>query len=184
MKFYSFKVKIRDKNNKYDKILELLKLSNGNNITNLNYNKNKIKYPNQSSEIFVSYDKKYIKKNNGKMIYDTIKYKEIRIFNKDFITNNIKRAKMIINNKQCELKEYAKTHKQSFKIKIKFLDIIIYLNCMFKHCKYLFGVYNFQNFNSKYIKAIYDLFEGCNSLIYIDDISNWDIKNINYYFFN
>ena len=63
MKFYSFKVKIRDKNNKYDKILELLKLSNGNNITNLNYNKNKIKYPNQSSEIFVSYDKKYIKKN-------------------------------------------------------------------------------------------------------------------------
>ena len=39
MKFYSFKVKIRDKNTQLDKILELLKISSGNNITNLNYNK-------------------------------------------------------------------------------------------------------------------------------------------------
>ena len=62
MKYNLFKVKIRDKNDKYNEIFELLKLSVGNNITDLNYNKNKIKSPNQSFEIIVSCDKKKLKR--------------------------------------------------------------------------------------------------------------------------
>ena len=93
-----------------------------------------------------SYYKNYIKKNNGKMIYETNKNKEIKIFNEEFISNNIKRAKMIMNNKQYELKEIVEIQKQSFKIEIKFLDNIIFLNSMFKDCKLLSGVYNFKNF--------------------------------------
>ena len=42
---------------------------------------------------------------------------------------------------------------------------------MFKDCKSLSGVYNLQNVNTKYLREICGFFEGCNSLIYIDDIS-------------
>ena len=142
MEYNLFKVKIRE-NSKYNTILELLKLSIGNNITNLNYNKKES--PNQNLEIIVSYNKKYIKKNNGKMIYkntENNKNKEIKIFDKEFISNNIKRAKIIINNKKYDLKEIIENQKQSFKIEIKFLDNIIYLNSMFKDCKSLYSIYN------------------------------------------
>ena len=119
------------------------------------------------------------------MIYKNIEKKEnenreIKIFDEEFISNNMNRAKMINNNKQNKLKEYVEIHKQSLKIEIKFLDNIIYLNSMFKDSKSLSGVFNLQNFNTKYVRAICGLFEGCNSLIYIDDISNWNINNINY----
>jgi len=56
-------------------------------------------------------------------------------------------------------------------IKIKFLDNIIFLNFMFKGCKSLSHIYNFQNLNTKCLKELYGLFYGCNSLNYIDDIS-------------
>ena len=74
---------------------------------------------------------------------------KIQIFNKEFILNNIKIAKIIINNKQCELIENVENTKQIFKIKIKFLDNAIFLNYMFKDCKSLSSVYNFQNINTK-----------------------------------
>ena len=114
------------------------------------------------------------------MIYETNNYNEIKILNKVFISNNMKRSKIIINNKQYELKEIVRKNKPSFKIKINFLDNPIYLNSMFKDCDLLSGVYNFQNFNTKYLKTIHEIFEGCIALINIDDISNWNTKNINY----
>ena len=180
MNYNLFKVKIGDKNtenDKYNEIFEFLKLSFGNNKTNLNYNIKKSPY--QNLEIIASYDKRYIKKKNGKMIYKNNENKEIKIFNEKFISNNMKRAKMIMNNKQYELKEIVESQKQFVKIGIKFFDNNIYLNSMFKNCNLLFGVENFHNFNTKYLKAICDLFEGCNSLVNIDDISNWNINNIN-----
>ena len=91
---------------------------------------------------------------------------EIKIFNKSFISNNIKRVKIIINNKKYKIEEKIQNEKQIFDIKIKFLDNIIYLNSMFKDCKPLYSVFNFQNFNTKYLKEIFGLFEGCSSLKY------------------
>ena len=78
------------------------------------------------------------------------------------------------------MKEIVKTQILYLKIKIKFLDIIIYLNSMFRKCKSLSSVHNFQNINTKYLKTIYDLFYGCSSLLSIEDISNWNLNNINY----
>ena len=51
------------------------------------------------------------------MIYEGTNYNEIKILNKIFISNNIKRAKIIKNNKQYELKEMVGNHKQSLKLK-------------------------------------------------------------------
>ena len=153
MKPYLIYIKLRDKNEvNINRIYELFKLSVENNIFNLSYNKNIKENSNHNLEI--SYDKKYIKKNIGKMIYKDYKNKEIKIINGDFIKNNIKRAKMIINSKQYILKENIENIKRTFKIKIKFIDNIIKLNSMFRNCKSLNSIHNFGNLNTKYIKTI------------------------------
>jgi len=147
MKANFIHLKFKDKNNinlNNNKILELFKLSVGNNIINLNYNNNKKESSNQRLDI--NYCKKYIKKNIGKMIYINIEgSEEIKIFNKIFILNNIKRAKIFINNKQFDLTINIENKDESFKIKIKFLDNIFYLNSMFENCISLASLYHFQN---------------------------------------
>ena len=182
MKCNFIRVKLKDKNNinlNIRKILETFKLSIGNNIISFNYNKNKKEFSNQSLEI--NYYKKFIKKNIGKMIYETAEYnKKIEIFNKVFIIKNMKRAKIIIKNRQYNLKDNIQNEKLKFKIEIKFLDNIINLNFMFKDCISLSSIHNFQNLITKYLRAVLGLFYGCSSLIYIDDISNWNINNIKY----
>ena len=121
-------VRLKDKSNinlNKHKILELFKLSIGNNVINLNYNKNKEESSNQNIQII--YSQKYLKKNIGKMIYSNLKTnKEIKIIDEIFISNNIKRANIIINNKIYELKENIVIYqKQYYKIKIKFLIILL-----------------------------------------------------------
>ena len=127
---------MKDKNNiiiNKNKILELFKLSVGNKITILNYNNNKKESSNQNLKI--SYYKKFIRKNIGKMIYTKINNKNYtKIVNKIFLLNNLERVKIIINNKQNDLKENIENEKQNLKIKIKFLDYIIYLESMFEDC--------------------------------------------------
>jgi hypothetical protein len=131
MKANLIHIKLRDKNEiNLNRILELFKLSAENNSFNLNYNKNIKEYSNLNFGII--YDKKYIKTNIGKMIYEATENKEIKIYNEELTTNNIKRVKMIINNKQYNLKENIENLKSSFKIEIKFFDHII------KNIGYLF----------------------------------------------
>jgi len=182
MKFNCFLIKLNDKINinlNKNKIIQLFKLSFGNNIIYLNYNKKKNESSNKVKKIF--YYKRKKENNIGKMIYsnNTKNNEEIKLFDKEFLSSNIKRTKMILNNKQYKMKENIENHKQHFKIKIKFLDNIIKMNSMFKGCESLTSVINFQNINTKYLKTLYDLFNECNSLLYIDDISNWNISNIN-----
>ena len=108
MASHFFLIKLKDKNYinlNNNRILELFKLSFGNKITNLYCNKNK-------KDLSYSEDTK--------------------IVNKKFILNNIKRTKLIIENKKNNLKENFENKKQIIKIKIKFLDNILYLNLYLK----------------------------------------------------
>ena len=166
-------IKVKDKN---CIIFELFKLSLGNNVNFLYFTGGEEKCSNKNLKLI--HYKKYIEKNIGKMIYRKSRF-YTKIFDKNFLSNNMKNAKIIINNRKYNLEENIGNEKQIFKIKIKFFDNIIHLNSMFKDCKSLSSVYNFQNLNTKYLRTIYDLFLICTSLLYIDDISNWNINNIN-----
>ena len=132
MKCNFIHIKLKDRNIydlKYNKIQELFELSIGKNIINLKYNENKKESSNQNFEII--YYKKYIKKNIGKMDYfSTEKNKNINIFNKEFIMNNLKIAKIIVNNKQYDLVENIKNEMELLNIKIKFLDNIFFSLCL------------------------------------------------------
>ena len=125
MKCNFIHVKLKDKNNinlNNRQFQEILTLSIGNNIKYFNYNKNKKEFSNQNIKII--YYKRFIKTNIGKMIYETAEYNK-KIFNDEFIANNLKRAKIIIKNKKYYLKGNIKSEFKVFKIKIKFLDNII-----------------------------------------------------------
>ena len=70
MKCNFVRLKLKDKSNitsNNNKVLEIFKLSIGNNIINLNYYKNKKEPSKKSLEII--YFKKYIEKDIGKMFY-------------------------------------------------------------------------------------------------------------------
>ena len=124
MKSNFIQIKFKDKNynnlnNK--KILILFRLSIGNGLINLKYpfksnknifgetfvyekssnsryNKNGKKYPVQNLEIINK--NKFIKTNNAKMEYKISEnIKEKKIINKIFISINMKRSKVVINNK-------------------------------------------------------------------------------------
>jgi len=174
MKCNFIDIKVKNKN---QNIFELFKLSIGNKDSSLYYNKNKEEYCNQNIKII--YYKKFMKKNIGKMKYEINENnKVINIFNSIFTFNNMKRAIIIINNKQYIFKK-IKTKKKWLEVKIKFLDNIINLSSMFKDCELLSYVYNFHNFNTKNLKTVNDLFYKCKLLLNIDDISNWNISNVN-----
>ena len=178
-------IELKNKSYKYKKkMLELFKSSIGIGKINPNYSYISIKYALSNKIIFklkddpsrgyinqnfeIIYNKKFIKKNNVKMIYKINENnKDIKVFNQEFISNNMKRAKIFINNKQYDLKENIKS--QINKIKIEFFDNIIYLNSMFQECESLTSV--ILNFDTKYLKTIHDLFYGCKSLLLIEDIS-------------
>jgi len=204
MKCNSIQIKFKIKNyanlnNK--RLLILFRLSIGNDSNNLEYslksnknflddkfiykfgtlqsrghNKNKEQYSVQNLEIINKNN--YIKINIAKMKYKIEEnLAEKKLVDKIFLSNNMKRAKVIINNKQYDLTESI--NNEINKIKIKFFDYAIYINSMFKDCMQLISVYNLQKVNTKYLKSIKNLFDGCSSLIFIDDISNWNINNIN-----
>ena len=181
MKCNFIHIKLKEKNNidlNDNKILKLFKLNLGNNVYKLDNNKNRKETSNKNLEI--SCYKNYIKSNIGKMIYkNNGNNRQIKIFNEIFISNNKKRAKIIINNKQYELKDNLENQKH-FKqiIKIKFFDCIFYLNCMFKDCESLSSIKNFQNINMNKINDISQMFFKCSSLKEISDISKWDLSNI------
>ena len=97
-------IKLKDKskiNLNNNRIIELFKLSLGNKVYKLNYN---IKESlNQNLEIICI--KKYISKKDVEMVYAN-NLKKVKIFDTKFISNNIKKAKIIINHQQYNLKEY------------------------------------------------------------------------------
>ena len=94
-------------------------------------------------------------KNIIKLVYKIDeKNKETKILKKKFVITNKNRTKIIINNKQYNLVEKIKNEKVKIKfiVKIKFLENIIDIDCMFKGCKKLCSVKNFSKINTKNLR--------------------------------
>ena len=88
------------------------------------------------------------------IVYDS-NQEEINLFGYEFIKNNKNRCKMIIDNKEYEIRE-----------------------------KYNFKNYNFNEYIIIKLKIIGDItnisymFYGCSSLLLLHNNSNWNIKNV------
>ena len=139
--------------------------------------------------------KLFTKENELSIIYkynsNFSKQNQIRIFGEQFVKNNIKNCKLIINGKESDLSQFYQfdTYKNYIKLKIKLIikDTLINLSHMFCDCNTLFSLFGFMNLNTKQITDLSYMFYNCDSLSSLPDISYFDmssVTDISYMFYN
>ena len=104
-----------------------------------------------------------------------------KIFGEKFVENNKNKCKMIINGKEEELCSFYKRENNNndiFTIKLKGIKNINDISYMFCGCESLLSLPDINNWNISHIKDMSYLFYQCSSLINIGEISKWNINNI------
>ena len=153
-------------------------LENINKINNENLLLNKIII------IYDIYKKMNIKENNEITINYKIEKnkKEIKIFNHTFISNNKNNCKIIYNDKEYELQEKFKINNNDkiLTIKLRGIRNITNMGYLFCGCESLLSVPDISNWNTLNIVYMHYIFCGCKSLFSLPDISKWDTSNVLY----
>ena len=114
--------------------------------------------------------------------------KKIKLFGKPFIEKNKNNCKIIIDNKEKEIIEYIDINeemkkKDKLEIKLKEIKAITNLSYMFgddwfKGCDKLISLPDISNWDTKNVTNMSGMFCMCNLLSSLPDISNWDTKNV------
>ena len=121
--------------------------------------------------------KKYKNKNISILEYFIENKKIIKIFGNEFIEENKNKCRIIINNKENELKNYITINKKKeVKIKLEIYTNIISLKGMLKECQEIRKINNLNIYN---VNDMSGIFYGCSSLSSLPDISNWNTNNVN-----
>ena len=90
----------------------------------------------------------------------------INIFGTDFVKNN---------KEKFDITHYDK---EKLEIKLKGINKVTDMSCMFSGCSTLISIENFTNLNTSKVTNMNSMFSGCSSLLTIPDISNWDVSNV------
>ena len=114
--------------------------------------------------------------SNINIIYDINKgnENEINIFGYEFIKNNKNKCKMIIDNKKYEITEkynIENYNNNKLKIKLKGIDNVTNMSCMFNKCRSLSSLPDISKWNTNNIINMSYMFCGCSSLSSLPDIS-------------
>ena len=115
------------------------------------------------------------------IIYDINGEKEIKIFGVIFVQNNKNICKMIIDDKDYELTNIYKIQRNNnnkLKIKLKGINNITNLSCMFFGCTSLSSLPNISKWNTNKVTNMSSMFNGCSSLSSLPDISKWNTNNV------
>ena len=105
----------------------------------------------------------------------------INIFGTDFVKNNKDKCKMFIEGKEYEIRkkfDITNYDKEKLEIKLKGINKVTDMSCMFSGCSTLISIENFTNLNTSKVTNMNSMFSGCSSLLTIPDISNWDVSNV------
>ena len=136
-----------------------------------------------------------------KLVYKLSKYISTRIFGEDFVKNNKNKFKIIYNNKKYQLKQFFEEidehckQREEVKFKLIIFHNILHLGKMFYLCDNLLSISkNEKHFSKKSNHGlsisknkekepfkIIDfnfMFFGCESMISIPDISEWNTEKI------
>ena len=163
---------------------------NNNNFYNIDNNKmSKEKKENDNvDEIIIKYKRSnntildLMNKDKLNSIKESISYD--KLFGENFVKNNKHLCKIIIGNREYELKSYLQNEndevkKNEFEIKLKGINRITNLSCMFAGCLSLDSIKNFEKLNTINIEDFCFLFSFC-KISFIPDISKWDTRNVIY----
>ena len=162
---------------------------NENMIYNLNNNiqkENEEENLNIIDEITIKYIKGKAKFFDSLLNLQLFKLKESnssdKLFGEHFVEINKHLCKIIIGNKEYELKSYLnkecdEVNKNEFEIKLKGISKVTDLTCMFCGCLSLDSIKDFLNINTSKITRLSHLFSFC-KITSIPDISKWDTSNV------
>ena len=77
--------------------------------------------------------------------------KKVKIFGSEFVKNNKDKCQIIYEDKEYELNEYfiiSDNIKDELKIKLRGINNIINMSCIFYECSSLLSISNFSNWNT------------------------------------
>ena len=108
---------------------------------------------------------------------------QVKIFGKEFLENNKQNCKMIINGKEMEIEDKIELKNIPIKnnileIKIKGIQNITNMNCMFSGCSLLQSIPDISNWNTINVNNMSAIFFDCSSLETLPDISVLDTSNV------
>ena len=130
--------------------------------------------------------KPIIHQNGISIIYTIDKKKEgINIFGKNFVKNNKRKCRIVINEKSYEICNYIiysdfgiNKNNDSFKIFLKGINNITDASDMFRECNSLKSIPDIDNWDTKNVTNISGMFRLCNSKQSLPDISKLNTKNV------
>ena len=105
----------------------------------------------------------------------------INIFGEKFVKNNRNNCKMIIDNKEYNIKEKFKitnNNNDILNIKLKGIENIIDMSNMFKDCTSLLTLSDISKLNINNIIDMSYMFNNCLLLSSLPDISKWNTNNV------
>ena len=108
----------------------------------------------------------------------------VRIFGKGFLENNIQKCKIIYKEKEYGLTGYLKdidffyNNKDEFTLKLKGINNITDISYLFERCQSLFYVPDLSKWNTSKITKMRESFCNCENLISLPDMSKWNISNV------
>ena len=169
---------------------------NYNTLQNINFDCNEINFIFKNDEDLESIreDKKYdeflprilkvyneMNKNEIDLVYNIPNNeKKIKIFGSKFVDNNKYLCKIIHNNKEYDLSEYFSCQDEKeniLRIKLKGINNINDLECMFERCSQLSPLSDFSNWDTTYVFGMGNLFKDC-KFFKLPDISRWSTNNV------
>ena len=139
----------------------------------------------QKFHLILSVYNKMNYKNNIRIQYNySKKNPSIRLFGEDFVKNNKKRCKLIIDNKETDLIEFYENKEvtpkdDKLEIILKDINKITDMSNMFNKCFSLISVPDLNKINISSVTDINHMFCKCTFLKSLPDISKWDTSSIN-----
>ena len=122
--------------------------------------------------------------NEINIVYKIDNQKKIRIFGYYFVENNKSKCKIEFENKEYDLIEcfyienYTKNKLDYLRIKLKNINNVTDMGCMFYDCSSLSSLPNISKWNTKNVTNMGGMFYGCESLSSLPDISYWNTSNV------
>ena len=176
-KNYNLLKSLKNINNDIDKEINKLKYE-----YSYGYNLNSLLYlyneiNDKNLEIEIQY--KPIKTNTKN------KKEKLRVFGKQFIKNNINKCKIIYNNFEYDLCEYIDdiiykyNSNEIITIKLKGYNNITDMSYIFQWCESLSSLPDISNWNTSNINDMSSMFSECKSLSSLPDVSKWNTSNVN-----
>ena len=114
------------------------------------------------------------------IIYDNDE-EEINIFGSEFVRNNKNICKMVVDNKEYQIREFYNNNNyfdDKLIIKLKGIDNITNMSNMFYGCSLLSSLPDISKWNTNNVISMSHMFKRCSSLSSLPDISEWNINNV------